>query len=439
MFSTRLSEVTAAQIQEIITAETPESIDFELKKALSTKGGVADAWMSGGKIGDRAKDELTIEIVAFANTSGGTLIVGVDEDPQTKSAIPPIYPIPRCKEAAAVLHQSLSACIEPRVPVFECEGVVTDPDGTSGVIVMRVLESYLAPHRNTKDNSSYTRRNDRAEPMSMLEIQELTRRVARSSDLVERAFSGSSDSFFEWLPFSMKRTHPYRGVQGVYSDGQEKNEFYTGVWIIRITAVPLRSLPLGKLPGQPWLEDIKIETFNGPGRQGMLSPYDVDVIRQWVPRLRAVEREFRGDQLLGVDRIASDGQLDRFVLVQNTREGARRNSLYLTMSQVIWNVASVVRMVDIIRARAGRPTQDFALEIEFGSSDSTRMDPYVGYVPSGLKNLPAGQTIFPRYEIGSRDGFNELLTTVDSDFWNLGGNHPDWQLALDWPLAPGDR
>lgn len=109
------------------------------------------------------------------------------------------------------------------------------------------------------------------------------------------------------------------------------------------------------------------------------------------------------------------------------------------MSQVIWNVASVVRMVDIIRAQASRPTQDFALEIEFGCSDSMRMDAYVGFVPSGLKNLPVGQTILPRYEIGSRDGFNELLTTVDGDFWNMGGNHPDWQLALDWPLAPSGR
>jgi Putative DNA-binding domain len=436
MFPTRLSEVTAAQIQEIITTETPESIEFELKKALSTKGGVADAWMSGGKIGDRAKDELTIEIVAFANTSGGTLIVGVDEDPQTKSAIPPICPTPRCKEAAAVLHQSLSACIEPRVPVFECEGVVTEPDGTSGVIVMRVLESYLAPHRNTKDNSSYTRRNDRAEPMSMLEIQELTRRVARSSELVERAFSESSDSFFDWLPTDIKRTHPRRGIQGVHFEEQGK-KFYTGFWAVRITAVPLRPLSLGKLPGRSWLEDLKVETFNGPGRQGMLRPYDVDVIRQWIPRLRAVQREFKGDWLLGLDRIASDGQLDRFVLVRNTVEGGGLRSLHLGMREVIWNVASVVRLVDIIRARASRPTQDFALEIEFGCSDPLHMDPYAGLVPSGLRKLPAGQTIFPRYEIGSRDGFNELLTTVDGDFWNLGGNHPDWQ-PLDWPLAPGD-
>lgn len=222
MFPARLSEVTAVQIQDIFKSETPESIDFELKKALPAESGAADPWMSGGRIGERAKDELTIEIVAFANTGGGTLIVGIDEDPQTKSAEPPIFPVPRCKEAAAILHQALSARVEPRVPVFECEGVVTEQDGTGGVIVMRVLESYLAPHRNTKDNSCYTRRKDRAEPMSMLEIQELTRRVARTSELVERAFSESSDSFFDWLPADIKRTHPRRGIQGIHFEEQEK-------------------------------------------------------------------------------------------------------------------------------------------------------------------------------------------------------------------------
>jgi hypothetical protein len=150
-------------------------------------------------------------------------------------------------------------------------------------------------------------------------------------------------------------------------------------------------------------------------------------------RLRAVQREFEGDWLFGSDRIGSDGRLDRFVRVRQTVEGARPKALHLAMSQIIWNVASAIRMVDIIRAQADRPTQDYALEIEFGCSDPMQMVGYPGIVPSGLRNLPEGQTILPRYEIGSRGGFNELLTTVDRDFWNMGGNHPDWQLALNWP------
>jgi len=189
MFPARISEISAADIAMVLDTEATESIDLEFKKELPSDGTKPDPWMSGGgKIGDAAKDKLTSEIVAFANTSGGILIVGIDEDPHRKSAQKPLFPVPNCKKAAQILHQSLSARIEPRLPVFECEGVVTEKDGTSGVIVMGVLESYLAPHRNTKDNHCYMRRNDRAEPMSMLEIQELTR---RKSIIISRLDSSS--------------------------------------------------------------------------------------------------------------------------------------------------------------------------------------------------------------------------------------------------------
>ena len=169
MFPKRLSEVTAEEIQAVITDEIVEFFDFELKAALPAESGRGDAWMSAGRIGDYAKDKLTCEVVAFANTSGGTMIVGIGED-LSKKAISPVLHIPRCREAAAILHQSISSRVEPRLPVFECEGVGTEPDGTSGVVIMRVLELYLAPHRNTQDNHCYVRRNDRAEPMSMAEI-----------------------------------------------------------------------------------------------------------------------------------------------------------------------------------------------------------------------------------------------------------------------------
>jgi hypothetical protein len=432
MFPTRLSDVTAAQIEDVVRFETPESVDFELKKELSAARGSADPWMSGGKIGDQAKEELAVEMVAFANTSGGTLIVGIEEDSKTKSAKSPIHPIPRCKQAAAILHQALTARIEPRLPVFECEGIVTDKDGTSGVIVMRTLESYLAPHRNTGDNACYVRRKDRAEPMSMTEIQDLVRRVARSNESIDSAFSMSSELFFDWLPPEIRRTHPHSAVQGTHQE-QQGRKFYTGYWILRITAVPLRPLSLGKLPNQPWLQKIRPETFQGPGRQGGLRAYDIDVVRQWVPRLRAVERELKGDWTFLVDRIANDGRAERYYRFAHTVEGTRPAFLYLEMREVMWNVASVVRMVDIVRASSGRPIQDFALEIEFGCSDQMSMSAYPGLVPSGLKRMPQVQRTMPRYEIGSPESFNELLTTVDRDLWNLAGNHPDWELALVWP------
>jgi len=200
MFPTRLSEVVASEVQAVIQDEAAETLEFELKRGLPAKKGGVDPWMNGGKLGEDAKDELAAEIIAFANTVGGTLIVGIDEDTATKRAKPPLFPVPHCKEAAARLHQAISDRIEPKLPVFECEGVVTEADGTSGVIIMRALESYLAPHRHTQNNDCYVRRNDRAEPMSMLEIQEMTRQKARSAADVEKTFKDSSGRFYSWIP-----------------------------------------------------------------------------------------------------------------------------------------------------------------------------------------------------------------------------------------------
>ena len=114
MFPTRLIEATASPVRAIIENETAETLDFELKRALPAKKGI-DPWMTNGKLGDDAKDELTSEIIAFANTLGGTLIVGIDEDSATKRAMPPLRPIPNCKDAAARLHQAISDRIEPNV------------------------------------------------------------------------------------------------------------------------------------------------------------------------------------------------------------------------------------------------------------------------------------------------------------------------------------
>jgi len=435
MFPTRLSDVTAADISSVLDTEASESIDFELKKTLPSDTG-ADPWMAGGKIGDRAKDELATEIVAFANTSGGTLIVGIDEDSQTKAAKKPLCPIPNCKQAAAILHQALSGRIEPRLPVFECEGVVTEQDGTSGVIVMRVLESYLAPHRNTKSNHCYVRRNDRAEPMSMLEIQELTRRVARSGEIIEKSFVDSSERFFNWIPDTFHRTPPRREVKGLMELVPGVGQKYTGISAVRLTAIPLRPLSLGKLPKQPWLNEVKLETFNGDGRQGQLWLDDFTVERTWLPRLRAVEREFEGRLLKAVDCINSDGQIERFARITSIVPGPRPPFLHLSVGQFMWHVASVMRMVDVIRAHAERPTQNYAFEIEFMNSEVMDLVGYPGVVPPGLQKMPLGRVVLPRYEIGGREDFNDLLTTVDNDFWNAAGNHPGWELALNWPSAP---
>lgn len=432
MFAGRLSEITANEVRAIIENEVAEGADFELKRELPVKKG-QDPWMTGGKIGDNAKDELAAEIIAFANSGGGALIVGIAEDKATKGAVAPIYPIPRCKEAAERLHQAIGDRIEPKLPSFECEGIVTEQDGSSGVIIIRTLQSYLAPHRHTQDRHCYIRRNDRAEPMSMAEIHNLVQRSARTIEEIELAFIQSSNRFFSWIPESLHIVHPKLGITGRYEPNQSGTSDWIGGWALRLTAKPLAPLPIVDLPRQPWLRSIKLETFNGGGRQGALFCNDVEVERQWQPRLRSVE--FTGDGLTAVDRIAVDGQIDRFARIEISCDGLRPRYLFISLPHIMWHFASIIRMADIVRSESFRPAQTFGLEVELVPSDKLTISGYPGIVPSGVQLIPGERAIFPRYEIGTREEFDNLLTVFDRDVWNLAGHHPNWQLSLNWPSA----
>jgi hypothetical protein len=431
MFPSRLSEVAAEEVQAIIDNEVAETTDFELKRDLPSKKG-ADPWMTNGKLGDDAKDELAAEIIAFANTAGGTLVVGIDEDTTTKRAKPPIFPIPQCKDAAARLHQAITDRIEPKLPVFECEGVVTESDGTSGVIVMRTLESYLAPHRHAQNKHCYVRRHDRAEPMSMLEIQDLTRRVSTRLEEVDRAFRRSETDFYAWIPEIWHRSHPSKGVQG-HHDEHGTTKVWNGLLAIRVTARPLAPLVFRNLPQQRFLQHLKHEPFTLDGRSGQLTCPDVDTWDVWRPRLRAVEKAFRGDVVVGLDRVSHEGQIERFFRLEYRRQLPRTDRYQIAAGEIMWNPASVIRMADIIRREASRPSQAFAIEMELMSADPAMLFGYPGPSQPCGRNIPAERVVFPRYEMGSPETLNDLLAAIDTDLWHLAGLHPEYQLAVKWP------
>jgi hypothetical protein len=149
----------------------------------------------------------------------------------------------------------------------------------------------------------------------------------------------------------------------------------------------------------------------------------------WAPRLRAAEREFEGSNSLGLDRISSEGLIERFVWQKQPEKGRPRNG-FLEIIELHWNVACVVHAAALIRAANSRPTQDLALEVELMTSDPLLI---YGYQNSPSALIPAGSTKFPRYEIGDSQTFDELMMAVDKDVWNLGGYHPSWELGVTWP------
>jgi hypothetical protein len=264
--------------------------------------------------------------------------------------------------------------------------------------------------------------------MSMLEIQEMTRQKARSAREAEKSFKHSGERFFSWIPSEHQRIHPYQGVQGVHTE-HGTTKVWIGIWALRVTARPLSPFVLTNISKQSWLKQIDTRAFNGTGQIRQLRWRDLTVTRVWAPRLRAVEREFEGTNSLGLDRISSEGLIERLVWQKQPEEGRKRNG-FLEIIELHWNVACVVHAAALIRAVNSRPTQQFALEVELMTSDPLLIH---GYPSSPHAVIHAGSTTFPRYEIGDLQTFDELMMTVDKDVWNLGGYQPSWELGVTWP------
>lgn len=190
MFGKPINALTATDIDRLVNDAVRESDVVEFKEALSAKGG-RDAWHDGAaKIGDVARDKIVNEVIAFANSHGGTLVLGITETDDKPARAEKIVPIQRCADLAERLSRALADIVEPPLAPFPSIVPVLI-EGDAGVVVFQVAASRNAPHRHRGSLESYVRRGEQAVRMTMREIQDLTLQVERGLALLERQRRGS--------------------------------------------------------------------------------------------------------------------------------------------------------------------------------------------------------------------------------------------------------
>lgn len=127
----------------------PKRTEFELKSDLPTRDGNLHPWHSGGQLGEYARNQIAEEIIAFANTLGGVVCVGITETlGHPKRANRP-NPLPRVHDLARRLRQSVYEIIDPPLPVLEAAGV--EFRAYTGVVLLRVPQSRRRPHPGKSD------------------------------------------------------------------------------------------------------------------------------------------------------------------------------------------------------------------------------------------------------------------------------------------------
>lgn len=402
-------------IKAMIASEVPEGEQIEFKENLSTKGQSSDPWeKSGNQIGDRAKDKILTEVVAFANAHGGAVVLGIKESDTKPPVAAKISPIPRCAGLAERLTLVFRDRVEPQIPRIEVFAVPTE--GQSGVIIIRVGRSRLAPHRVTKTLVCPVRRSDRCEEMTMREIQDMTLNVSRGLERLERRLLERSERFQREF------------------DCLETPEDAFG---IRFTATPVgeeirldRVFWNGSLAGGFQKPQISVfrrfengdkTELEGLERIHALSP------SMWRPRLRAARsedghgpadvsvrhsyQEFHCDGLIEMSFVSTRSILPPSSLAKERIPCDLSNDLPIVM------FANLAIWADHIRKQALAPAAEYVLEIEIRVlGGNVPIKPERWRIASGL--LQPGTIKFPRYSLDDPDEIPSLLALFERDFWN---------------------
>lgn len=416
MLSKPVDRVGVDDIESLIALKVPESEQIEFKVTLPTKGRSVDPWISGeGRIGNYARDAVLEEVTAFANAFGGMLVLGIREWEARPSVAQEIAPVPRCAELSERLKLIFRDCVEPPLPLIEIAGVPIQDE--SGVVVIRVGKSRLAPHRVTTTLRCPIRRQDRCEKMTMREIQDLTLNLSRGSERLERRLSDRATRFMS----EYARLETPDNALGIrMTAAPVTNE----IKIVRV----FREGSVSKEFDTPWCRVI--HGLGAKRRQFSALQSSYVVTQSWRPMLRAARAEHRNDphrkeHNVSYREIHDDGLIE-FGLVACLRapsDKQRPKSNFLDPDLPVELFGNLASWADRVRRKAESPTVEYIIDVEIHS----KQEPvYIGkngaefFVPDSPL-LPSGSHKFPNYSIGDTNEVANLLKIFNRDFWNFVG------------------
>lgn len=185
-----LSTTSEADIQALVAGRAAEGTYLEFKRDLPR----SDA---GGR------HEFLADVSAFANSSGGDLVYGVDEDGEGRGNAVVAQP-GNADEEARRLQDVLLNGIEPRVPGLQVQAVAV---AGGFVVVVRAPQSWAGPHRVKSNQHFFIRENGRKRQLDVPEVRGL---FLRSENQAQRV----RDFRTERLGKLMSGEGPHRLISG---------------------------------------------------------------------------------------------------------------------------------------------------------------------------------------------------------------------------------
>jgi len=170
MLAKRIEDLRAADFTDLVQDEVAESLTLEFKREIP-----------GTTAGENVK--ILRGITALANTSGGDLLYGIEEDDSVAVAIPGL---PSSGIGAQIqrIENLLRQGVDP--PLMGAQIQPIDIGNDRCVLIVRVPKSWAGPHRVTSGGSAhfYGRNSKESYP---LEVAALRAAFGQSELLLERA------------------------------------------------------------------------------------------------------------------------------------------------------------------------------------------------------------------------------------------------------------
>lgn len=126
---------------------------------------------------DTKLNKLVCDVAAFANTTGGTIIFGIEKKRRRASQI--LYNIEE-QYPVLLIQNTLNTRIQKRIEILSVELVQTGNSQTESVLVITIPESKNAPHM-AYDNLFYKRYNRKSVPMEEYEVRMAYGKLSKTS------------------------------------------------------------------------------------------------------------------------------------------------------------------------------------------------------------------------------------------------------------------
>jgi hypothetical protein len=395
IFSKSFDEIAKEDIDELINEDYPEDLFVEYKRKLSK-----DTWQNNQKgIAKKSKEKLAEEIIAFANTDGGILIVGIKESEDNPPKADSIYCIPNVADLADRIRRSIYDLVEPKIPNLKAKGIPVD--GNNGVLIIKVEKSYQAPHRAIFNKECYQRRNDEKIPMTMREIKELTLKSTNVFKNVQKRFKEQSERF--------KNDFRNRKIPFNYNlDSSDQIGF-------RITILPISEQVLfPKVFRKVMTYDtdehlkIKVKKNNIP----ISTPVGVNKKR---PILRGVL--LHGTQL-NIE-IRENGLIEYKMVLENKY----KEELFIHGDWFVAYFYKAIALLEKIKDYYDYFDNEFIIEAEIVTNRDQFLIGPAGATEGrfGTPIIKQSNVIFPQYSYQGKDEIEDTLNILNDDIANLCG------------------